>query len=282
MQKNFFSKKRNALVSAAIISAFALISNNVHAAGAVTFQSWTAGNDLFANTSISATDAAVKSGYSDNPSLGFSAWGHAGDWFVFQNHDLAQVTVAVNGDSNFVPGLTVWATGAAVFDGGTTGQGGEESNAGWGTPHSFNVTGAQGAFGTKWQQNGQGGNVLETLGYAIAGPSHASGAWNESLLNGVHDVSLTNTFENGVSGSVGAHAVSLVFGDLQPGWYVAYIGGTDNGSAGGAYDLAVSSFVNVVVPEVPEPETYAMLLAGLGLVGWRMKKQHKALNKTEA
>ncbi|MDP1786447.1 PEP-CTERM sorting domain-containing protein, partial [Nitrosomonas sp.] len=31
-----------------------------------------------------------------------------------------------------------------------------------------------------------------------------------------------------------------------------------------------------------EPETYAMLLAGLGLVGWRMKKQHEASNKTAA
>ncbi|MBL0011965.1 MAG: hypothetical protein IPP22_15405 [Nitrosomonas sp.] len=93
-------------------------------------------------------------------------------------------------------------------------------------------------------------------------------------------MSLTNTFENGVSGSVGAHAVSLVFGDLQPGWYVAYIGGTDNGSAGGAYDLAVSS-LSTQYQELGQ-ETYAMLLAGLGLVGWRMKKQHKALNKTEA
>ncbi|MBL0011967.1 MAG: hypothetical protein IPP22_15415 [Nitrosomonas sp.] len=58
MQKNFFSKKRNALVSAAIISA-SLIKMYTQRAQ----QHFNLGllvNDLFANTSISATDAAVK------------------------------------------------------------------------------------------------------------------------------------------------------------------------------------------------------------------------------
>lgn len=276
MRKNSYGKKTNLLVSAAIISVASLVSANVSAAGAVGFQAWTAGNDLFAGSSISAANSGLKSSYTGNPNLSYSAWAHTGDWFTFNNHDLADVTVTVSGDSGFVPGLTVWATGGTEFDGGTTDFGGELSLAGFGTPHSFNATGAMGDTGTLWMANGQGGNVQETLGYAVSGPSHAAGTtgWGESIVTGANDVSLTNTFENGVSGSTSAHAVSLVFNDLAAGWYALYIGGTDHTTAGGVYDLSVSA--------VPEPETYAMLLAGLGLVGWRMKKQHKALNKAAA
>lgn len=276
MRKNSYGKKTNVLVSAAIISVATLVSTNVYAAGAVGFQAWTAGNDLFAGSSISAANSGLKSAYADNPGLNYSAWAHTGDWFVFQNHSLVDVTLTVSGDSGFVPGVTVWATGGTEFDGGTTGFGGELSLAGFGTPHSLNATGAMGDAGTLWMANGQGGNVLETLSYAVSGPSHAAGTtgWGESIVTGANDVSLTNTFENGVSGSVGAHTASLVFNDLAAGWYAVYIGGTDHASAGGVYDLTVSA--------VPEPETYAMLLAGLGLVGWRMKKQHKALNKAAA
>lgn len=276
MQKNLYGKKTNTLVCAAIISVATLVSTNLYAAGAVGFQAWTAGNDLFAGSSISAANSGLKSSYADNPSLSYSAWAHTGDWFTFNNHDLADVTVTVSGDSGFVPGLTVWATGGTEFDGGTTDFGGELSLAGFGTPHSFNATGAMGDTGTLWMANGQGGNVAEILGYAVSGPSHAAGTtgWGESIVTGVNDVSLTNTFENGVGGSTSAHAVSLVFSDLAPGWYALYVGGTDNTTAGGVYDLTVSA--------VPEPETYAMLLAGLGLVGWRMKKQHHALNRTTA
>lgn len=276
MRKNSYAKKTNTLVSAAIISVATLVSTNVYAANAVGFQAWTAGNDLFAGSSISAANSGLKSSYADNPSLSYSAWAHTADYFTFNNHDLADVTVTVSGDSGFVPGLTVWATGGTEFDGGTTDFGGEISLAGFGTPHSNNAVGIMGDSGTLWMANGQGGNVLETLGYAVSGPSHAAGTtgWGESIVHGANDVSLTNTFENGVSGSTSAHSVTLEFNDLAPGWYAVYIGGTDHTSAGGVYDLTVSA--------VPEPETYAMLLAGLGLVGWRMKKQHNALNRTAA
>ena len=277
MQKNFYSKKKNALISAAIVSAFTLASANVNAAGAVsTFQPWTAGdNTLSVGSSISAANSGLKSAYADNPGLSYSAWAHTGDWFLFENQQLADVTLTVSGDAGFVPGVTVWATGGTQFDGGT-GLGAFDgiSTAGFGTPHSFNATGALGNSGTLWMTNGSGGNVQETLGYAVSGPSHAVGGWGESIITGAHDVSLSNTFENGVNGSTGAHTASLVFNDLAVGWYAVYIGGTDHSSAGGLYDLTVSA--------VPEPETYAMLLAGLGLVGWRMKKQHKALNKAAA
>lgn len=270
MQKTHYNKTRP-LLSLAIISALALAGSNAYAAAAVAPKPWVSGDNVLDSgfNSITANESALKSAYSDNPNLNYSAWAHVGDWFVFQNTGLQDVTVTVNGSSGFVPGVTVWATGANVFDGGTEGFGSEISLAGFGTPHSFNATGAMGDAGTLWMASGQGGNVLETLGYAVAGASHTvDTGWGETILHGANDVSLTNTFENGVGGSVDANTATLTFNDLAPGWYTVYVGGTDHASAGGAYELAISA--------VPEAETYAMLLAGLGLVGWRVRKHHKA------
>jgi len=276
MQRNSYVKKTSTLVSAAIISVATLVNTNVHAAGAVGFEAWNGGtNELNLGGSISATETGLLNAYSDNPLLNHSAWAHTGDWYTFQNSNQADVTVTVSGDAGFAPGLTVWATGGTEFDGGTTGFGGELSSAGFGTPHTFNATGAMGDAGTLWMANGSGGNVLETLGYAVSGPSHTTGTgWGENILTGAHDVSLTSTFENSISGSAGANSVSLIFDDLAPGWYALYIGGTNNATAGGAFDLTVSA--------VPEPETYAMLLAGLGLIGWHLKNRKKASNSIAA
>jgi hypothetical protein len=271
MKTKSYHNKTNALVSAAILSAVALTSSNVYAAGAVGFKPWSSsGNVLDAgHSSISTSETGLKSAYSDNPALLYSSWAHTGDWWTFRNDATASVTVTVSGDSGFSPGVTIWASGAAQFDGGTTGFGSEISNAGWETPHSFNSTGAMGDAGTLWMANGQGGNMIETLGYAISGPSHAAATtgWNETFLTGAHDVSLTNTFENGITGSTSAHLVSLTFNDLAPGWYTVYIGGTDHATAGGAFELTVSA--------VPEADTWAMLMAGLGLIGWRMRNYQK-------
>ncbi|SEN57749.1 PEP-CTERM sorting domain-containing protein [Nitrosomonas marina] len=256
-------------VKAALITMVTLFSANIDAAGAVTSSSWTSTNHLNnSSTSISAEGAGLNpQGYTDNALLNYSAWGHAGDWFTFQNHlDGIDVSVAVNGDAAFVPGFTVWATGTSEFDGGTTNFAAEVSSAGWGTPHSFNATGKIGDNGTRWMADGQGGNVLETLGYAVANPgiNHTLGTgWGETIQFGTHDVSLTNTFETGITGSTGIHSATLEFNDLAAGWYAIYVGGTDGSFAGGGYDLVVSA--------VPEAHTWAMLLAGMGLIGWRMR-----------
>ncbi len=261
-------------VQASLIAAVALFGvNTAEAANAVVPKDWSGNNFLdIGSTAITAGSGSGlnRQGYTTNPALNYSAWAHAGHWYSFENKlDGADVSITVTGTAGYVPGLSVWATGASAFDGGTTNFGDEISTAGWGTPHSFNATGAQGDSGTLWMANGSGGNVLETLGYAIANPNvnYGSGVtgWGETILSGVHDVSLTNTFESGVSGSTGAQMVNLSFNDLASGWYTLYIGGTDANALNGGYDLVVSA--------VPEAETWAMLLAGLGLIGWRLRSQ---------
>ena len=247
------------------VAVAALFGTQVYAAGAVSISgTWTGGDNSLDGGSAAITASAIgnQNGYTDNPALNFSAWAHAGTWFTFENQlGSTDVTVSVNGAAGFVPGVTVWATNGA-FDGGTTGFGGETSTTGTGTPHSFNATGAQGDTGTLWMQDGQGGNVLSTLGYAVSNPAInvASGGWGESIQNGAHAVEGTL-----VSGSTGANSASLTFDDLAAGWYTVYVSGTDSASTGGGYDLVVSA--------VPEAETWAMLLAGLGLIGWRLRNQ---------
>jgi hypothetical protein len=61
-------------------------------------------------------------------------------------------------------------------------------------------------------------------------------------------------------------------GDLSPEGLAAY-------ELGGKYYLAFSNEVSgtttafITLTPVPEPQTYAMLLAGLGLVGWIARRR---------
>ena len=58
-------------------------------------------------------------------------------------------------------------------------------------------------------------------------------------------------------------SLSLSWGTLAAGHYYLAIGGITNGSLGGLYNGAIT----VTAPPIPEPENYAMFLAGLGLMG---------------
>lgn len=86
--------------------------------------------------------------------------------------------------------------------------------------------------------------------------------WKETSVDGnyTNDASLGSfTFD---SSSVG-----MDFGSLGPGNYYYEITGTVLGSKGGSYTM--DSYIS----PVPEPETYAMLLAGLGLIGFSLRRR---------
>ena len=80
--------------------------------------------------------------------------------------------------------------------------------------------------------------------------------------NGDND--FTNDLSIG-SFSFDSTASNATFSSLNAGDYYYQVTGTVAGGYGGGYQL----FSNV--SPVPEPETYAMLLAGLGLIGFSMR-----------
>jgi hypothetical protein len=281
---SLFRLSRTALQVALAGALMVGATTGAQAADAITFQGWGGGAgatpDLAAGGSLSVTKTLSKSNYSDNPALMHSAWAHAGGtpWYTFYLTSLADVTINLTptiAGTSFNPGLTVWASGSTRFDGGTgNGNGGTEvANNGWTSPHSFNAVGQIGDNGTLWQAMGSGGNQKETLAYAITGPSHtdtASTGWGESIQTGFHDVSVTNTFESGVTGTAdaGANWLSVTLHQAKAGWYTLFVGGTNNSLSAASYDLKVAA--------VPEPETWGMLLAGLGVMGAIVRRRRLA------
>ncbi len=256
-------------------------STNAHAADAVPVFSFLWDNNqnqiMQAGGSITDTDGTSnQNSYTDNPSLANSAWGHAGAWYSFMTHEAADTTISVSSDAlgTLAPAFTVWASGSSSFDGGTTDSFETSNITGGNVPHDFNVTGALGDDGTNWMRAGGGGNLLETLGYANSGIGHSANEtdWGETIAHGAHDVSLTNLFENGITGSVAPGYAELVFTDLQPGWYAIFVGGADSSLPGGGYDLTVNSSVS----SVPVPgAVYLFGSAMLGLISAGRKKRNQ-------
>jgi hypothetical protein len=254
------------LVPALALLGLASAPLDARAAGAIGFASWDGGvtEPLLA----AEGDAAVASGVpglassmAGNPGLNGSAWAHTGDWWAFQVGDVPAVRIRVEAAqaSELAPGVSVWASGAAIFDGGTTSFGTETSTAGFGTPHSFNAFGPLGDAGTLWMQDGQGGNAKQLLGYAIAGPSFLDATgWGETIENGAHDQRTSDDYATALSGSVGTGFAELLIEGIAPGWCFLYTGGTEHGLAGGAYTLRVHA--------VPEPGTALLVFAGIAVL----------------
>lgn len=263
---------------AAAASLFA-IAQTASAAGSVEFQSWSgAGNSdaplLAVGGTISDVQTLGKNSYADNPSLKFSAWAHVGAWYNFQLAATADVTIALTptiAGTSFAPGVTVWASGASAFDGGTESD--EVATNGWGSPHSLNIAGRVGDYGTAWL-SGSYGNIQQTLAYALTGPSHASSTtgWTESIVSGVNDLRTDNSFATGVGGTASGNSLSLTLSGVRAGWYTLFIGGSDNSLATSAgYALDVSA-----VAAVPEPGSWALMLGGLAAAGALHRRRRPA------
>lgn len=263
--------KLKATIRTAVIGAIiSLASSGAHAANAVAVNSlgWTNGdNSLAAGETITsgifnmADSAGGRAGWTGNPSLNYSGWGHAVRWLNFEvtaaNQTVSISAEALSGSRDF--GMTVYASNGA-FDGGT--------GAGDGTPHSYNAVGQLGDDGTTWL-NGSNGNMLQTLAYVNGSDGHDGSEtdWGETINSGVNQVG-DNTYFSAVSGSFGSNIAQLVFQNLSQGWYTVAFGGANNALTG----LATSQLTVKAVPLPGAVYLFGSALAGLLVSGRRKLK----------
>jgi len=151
-------------------------------------------------------------------------------------------------------GLQALPAAAASYSAGTLGS----------TPYINNVSVPVGSF-------------LDTYTFDLAAPSMDLVGTVNSLELGWHGLSLlhisdlTATLQPvgtpGVIGSWTGNPMN-VLATVAPGSYQLALSGVADGSAGGNYTLSLAA-------PVPEPESYAMMLAGLGLLGLAARRRRQ-------
>lgn len=101
---------------------------------------------------------------------------------------------------------------------------------------------------------------------SIAGGSYSLFSNPDTIIGNLDDALAGGPFiYDGTTGST-PHSVLLSAGN-----YHFSVTGSADGSAGGLYTLTSQ------VAVIPEPETYVMLLAGLGLMGFVARRRQKNL-----
>ena len=116
------------------------------------------------------------------------------------------------------------------------------------------------------------GIFQDVYGFTLADPGSLSGNAVAINFGGYNILGLTVTLQDSsfaVIGSDSSPDTGFTFSGLASGIYALNVLGFANGSSGGFY---AGGFIAQTAP-VPEPETYALLLAGLGVVGFMASRR---------
>jgi len=185
-------------------------------------------------------------GFTGNASLNNNAWGHQAGFtnFYLPISALSVTVEAKSGTLNY-PAFSIYRTDVA-WAGETVGN---TSQPGSGFVTNFNQVGQPGDPGALWATGPNG--IVELLGYVSSSSKNYVNAYGGAIDSGAHDISTTNQYETGISGSVTttgnpAFATSkriaqLTLNDLQAGWYTLFVGGADALGTSGDISLKVSA-----------------------------------------
>lgn len=118
------------------------------------------------------------------------------------------------------------------------------------------------------------GIFQDVYSFTLANPGDLSGNVVAINFDGYNILGLTVTLQDSTFALIGTDATpatGFTFSNLAAGTYALNVLGFATGNAGGFY---AGGMIATTAP-VPEPETYALLLAGLGVVGF-MAARRKA------
>jgi PEP-CTERM motif len=108
------------------------------------------------------------------------------------------------------------------------------------------------------------GIFQDVYSFTIANPGDLSGSITAINFGGYNIAGLTVNLQDSTFAIIGSDnsPSSFTFSGLAAGNYALNVLGFADGSAGGFYAGGA------IATTVPEPETYALMLAGLGIVGF--------------
>jgi hypothetical protein len=118
------------------------------------------------------------------------------------------------------------------------------------------------------------GQTVQVVARYVITPMDATGKYRFEVFaaaNPMPNVEPTWTFIAGESDVVGGHKIGTY--TVRGLDLTVERSGSDSGSGGLIDEIRIGTNYADVVGVVPEPETWAMLLAGFGLVGWKLRRR---------
>jgi len=144
-------------------------------------------------------------------------------------------------------------------------------------PFSDGLGGFSASYGDSFNALASGTTFDDGFTFSITATSAADSSLTTSIPTKAKglDITLFQVVKYDVStGNILATYASTgsnLTATLGSGNYYLEVGGTVTGTKGGSF----GGNLDVVVAAVPEPETYAMLFAGLGLMGFMVRRNKK-------
>jgi hypothetical protein len=138
------------------------------------------------------------------------------------------------------------------------------------------VGGLRTLVGNAWDAENSGNTFTDKFLFTLTGNYNGSGTLSSTFesTSPVQDLLITYAGYNvlGVPGTGTEDYWKFTTTGLTAGSYYIAVNGVIQGAGGGTY----TSNVNFALAPVPEPETYAMMAAGLGLLGFMARRRKSA------
>ncbi|CAH0284259.1 hypothetical protein SRABI118_03872 [Massilia sp. Bi118] len=166
------------------------------------------------------------------------------------------------------------------------------------TPQVLDLTNGSGFFGDTFAMNNNGATFADHFTFSVTGTTSMN---FDAIVSSISRTADTGLDFSGLSlyrvgggtgtGDTGADTLVTNGTSLHSGEMDVWTLSSDNLAAGDYYVLVSGNLVSdtsasfggaVMLAPVPEPETYGMMLAGLGVLGFLARRRKQAANQATA